>query len=82
MSGYVNNLTDKDEGKDREKKTKLMSFRIDDDKLLEKYKTVWTKIKYLQNIKWNALPPNDDRCQNQNKDKHLYQFLWFKCGRR
>ena len=26
MSGYVNNLTDKDEDKDREKKNKLMSF--------------------------------------------------------
>ena len=45
-------------------KNKLISFRIDDDKLLEKYKTVWTKIKYLQNIEWNALPPNDYRCQN------------------
>ena len=30
---------------------KLMSFHIDDKKLLEKYKAIWTKIKGLKNIK-------------------------------
>ena len=43
------------------KKSKLMSFRIDDEKLLEKYKTVWTKIENLKNIRLNALPVCDDR---------------------
>ena len=38
-----------------------MSFRIDDQKLLEKYKAVWTKIEDLKNIKLNALPVYDDR---------------------
>ena len=28
-----------------------MSFHIDDKKLLEKYKAIWTKIKDLKNIK-------------------------------
>ena len=37
-----------------------MSFRIDDDKLLEKYKTIWTIVKALLNIKLNALPVCDD----------------------
>ena len=38
-----------------------MSLRIDDDKLLEKYKTIWTKAEYLQNIELYALPVYDDR---------------------
>ena len=37
-----------------------MSFCID-DKLLEKYKTIWTKIKDLKGITLNALPVSDDR---------------------
>ena len=38
-----------------------MSFRIDDEKLLEKCKTIWTKIKDLKNIELNALPVYNDR---------------------
>ena len=38
-----------------------MSLRIDDEKLLEKYKTIWTKIKHLKNIELNTLPVCDDR---------------------
>ena len=33
-----------------------MSFRIDDKKLLEKYKASWTKIENLKNIELNVLP--------------------------
>ena len=29
---------------DKNKNNKLMSFRIDDEKLLEKYNAIWTKI--------------------------------------
>ena len=29
---------------------KLMSFRIDDKKLLEKYKSIWTKIEDFRDI--------------------------------
>ena len=39
MSGYVKTF------KVEDKINKLMSFRIDDEKLLEKYKAIWTKIK-------------------------------------
>ena len=39
-----------------------MSFRRDDEKLLEKYKAIWTKIEDLKNIELNALPVYDDRC--------------------
>ena len=38
-----------------------MSFHIDDEKLLEKYKAIWTKIEDLKNIELNALPVSDDK---------------------
>ena len=38
-----------------------MSFCIDDEKLLEKYKVIWTKIENLKNIELNDLPVSDDR---------------------
>ena len=38
-----------------------MLFRKDDEKLLEKYKAIWTKVEDLKNIKLNALPVYDDR---------------------
>ena len=35
---------------DNDKNNKLMSFHIDDEKLLKKYKTIWTKIEdFLKN---------------------------------
>ena len=55
MSRYVKTFGVKD-GND-----KLMSFRIDDDKLLEKHKAIWTEIGDFKNIKLNALPACDDR---------------------
>ena len=38
-----------------------MFFRIDDAKLLEKYKAIWTKIEDLKKIELNALQIYDDR---------------------
>ena len=38
-----------------------MSLYIDDDKQLEMYKTIWSKIKDLKNIELNAFPVYDDR---------------------
>ena len=38
-----------------------MFLIIDDGKLLEKYKAVWTKIEDLKNIKLNALQVYNDR---------------------
>ena len=46
MSGYVKTFKVKDGDKD--KNNKLMSFNINDEKLLEKYKAFWTKIKDLK----------------------------------
>ena len=46
MSGYVKTFNVK-EG-DKDKSDKLMSFRIDDGKLLEKHKATWTKIEDLK----------------------------------
>ena len=43
----LNTFKPKDE--DKSKNDKLMSFRIDDKKLLEKYKTIWTKTEDLKN---------------------------------
>ena len=43
----LNTFKPKDE--DKNKNDKLMSFRIDDKKLLEKYKTIWTKAEDLKN---------------------------------
>ena len=59
MSGYVKIFKVKDGDKDEN--NKLMSFHIDDEKLLEKYKTIWTKIQDLKNIELNALTVYDDR---------------------
>ena len=55
MSGYVKRF------KVKEGDNKLISFRIDDEKQLEKCKAIWTKIEDLKNIELNALPICDDR---------------------
>ena len=62
LSGYVKTF------KVEDKINKLMSFRIGDEKLLEKYKATWTKIKDLKNIELDALPVYDDIYKNQNKN--------------
>ena len=54
-SGYVKTF------KVEDKNNKLMSFRIDDEKLLKKYEAIWTKIEDLKNIELKALPVYDDR---------------------
>ena len=59
VSGYVKTFKIKD--RDKDKNNKLMYFRIYDEKLLEKYKAIWTKIEDLKNIELNALPVYDDR---------------------
>ena len=59
MSKYVKNFIDK--GGDKNKNNKLMSLCIDDDKLLEKYETIWVKIEDFKNIELDTLPIYDDR---------------------
>ena len=59
ISGYVKTFKVKE--RDKDKNNKLMSFCINDQKLFEKYKSIWTEIKNLRNIELNALPVYDDR---------------------
>ena len=61
MSGYVTTIKVKDGDKD--KNNKLLSFGIDDKKLLEEYETIrsYFKIEDSKNIELNALPVCDDR---------------------
>ena len=54
-NGYVKTFKLKGEN------NKLMSFRINNEKLIEKYKVIWTKIEDLKNIELNVLPVYDDR---------------------
>ena len=44
--------TFKDKSRDKNKNNKLMSLLIDDNKPLEKYKTIWTKIEDLKKLNW------------------------------
>ena len=73
ISGYVKTFNVKDGNKDRN--NTFMSFCTDNDKLLENYETIWTKIedlkiedlKDLEDLKdWrlelNAFPIYDDWC--------------------
>ena len=62
MSGYVKTFTVEN------KINKLISVRIDNEKLLEKYKAIWTKIENLKNIELDALPVYDNKYKNQNKN--------------
>ena len=55
ISGYVKTF------KIEEGNNELMSFHINDEKLLEKYKAILTKIVDLKNIKLHTLPVYDDR---------------------
>ena len=59
MSGYAKTFKIKDGHK--EENNKFISFHIEIEKLLEKYKVIWTKIEDLKNIELNALPVYDDR---------------------
>ena len=59
MSGYVKIFKVKDG--DQDKNNKLMSFRIDNEQLLEQYKAIWTNVEDFCNIGLNPLPVYDDR---------------------
>ena len=54
MSGHVQIFKVKD------KSNKIISFHINDEKLLVKYKIIWSKIERLKNIELNALSVYDD----------------------
>ena len=50
MSGYVNAFKDRHEFK--KKNNNLMSLHIDDNKLSEKCKTIWTMMEDLKKLNW------------------------------
>ena len=58
MGRYIKTFKVKDGDKD---KNKLMSFGIGDEKLLDKNKTVWTKIEDIKFFELNALPVQNRR---------------------
>ena len=71
MSGYVK--TFKDDSEDKNKTNKLMNLCIDDHKLLEKYKTIWTMIENLKSIELNSFSIYDDRyIKKQKKNIQWY----------
>ena len=73
MSGYLKTF------KFENKIKKLMSFRIDNEKLLDKYKAILKKIENLKNIKLNTLPVYDDRCIKAKLRTYCDKFF-FKFG--
>ena len=53
-----------------------MSFSIDDDKILEKYKVfVWTKIEGLHNVELNALRIYHDRYVKTKIKTYVRKFI-------
>ena len=59
MSRYVKTFKVKDGDKD--KNNKQISFGIDDEKLLEKYEAIWSKIEELKIIELKTLPVYDNK---------------------
>ena len=79
MSGYLKTF------KVKEASNKLMSFRIDVEKLLERYKAIWTKIKDFKNIKLNTVPVYDDiniKTKIRTSGDKVYLTFVAKCARR
>ena len=58
----------------KNKNNKLISFGINDEKLMEKYKAIWARMEDLKNIELNALPVYDDR---YIQTKKLYMEIKF-----
>ena len=53
-----------------------MSFLKDDDKLLEKHKTIWTNIEDLKNIELNDLPVYDYRYIKTQMRSMVREFIF------
>ena len=68
----------KDKNGDKNENNKLMYLHIDDDKLLEKYKTNSIKIKDLKDIELDNLPAQNDKYINtkiRTHDDKVYTIL-------
>ena len=55
---YINTFNVKN--RDEDKNNKLMYFSVNDEKLLEKYKIIWTMIEDLKIIEFGCLPVYDN----------------------
>ena len=73
MSWYIETLKVKDGDKD--KNNKLIPFRVDDEKLLEKCRAIWTKIEDSKNIELNALPIYYHRYIKTKKEHTAIKFI-------
>ena len=60
MTGFVK--TFKNKGAERSKNNELMFLHIDNDKLFQKYKTIWTEIEDLKEIELSASSVYDKKC--------------------
>ena len=65
---------------DKDKNNQSMSFHIDDEKLFEKYKTIWTKIEDITNIKFNTIPVYDNRYIKTKIRKYYDKVYTNFCG--
>ena len=82
MSGYIKTFKVKDGHND--KNNKLMSYRLDNKKLLQKYKAIWIKIKELKSTMLNALPIYQNRyikSKIRANGGKVYTNLRFECVR-
>ena len=70
MNGYVKTFGIKDI------RNKLMSFYKDDEKSLEMYEAIWTKVENLKNIKLNALTVYGDICIRNKQKSEWGQILY------
>ena len=71
MSGYVKTF--------KNKKNKIKFFHIDDDILLEKYKTIWTDINDFKNIELNLLFVYNDRYIKNKRGTYGHKFYTNFC---
>ena len=79
ISRYVKTFKVKDG--DKNKINKLMSLRIDDEKLLQKYEAIGTRIEDLNAfLKLNALPVYDDRYIKTKIRTYGNKFYTNFCG--
>ena len=84
MSAYVKTFKVKDEDKDEN--NELISFRVFHDKLLENYRTIWTKMEETKKNWIESLPVYENKCIETKKrtygDKFYTNFRGSKCARR
>ena len=69
---WIFRSTFKAKSRDKNKNNKLMPLRLDDDKLLEKYKIIWAKIEDLKNTELDALQVYNDRYIKTKQNKNIW----------